>query len=80
MNTFFRHHLLSALRGHFPIIKTNENDRRKAETIANDRLFRQASVRPAPACFNKVQLGLVQNLCDSNSVITRLYSSFRLLV
>ena len=40
-----------------PKISQCENDRGKAETIANDRLFRQASVRPAPACFNKVKLG-----------------------
>ena len=52
-----------------PQICQCENDRGKAETIANDRLFRQASVRPAPACFNKVKLGprtdfVLQQFCN----------------
>ena len=52
-----------------PQICQCENDRGKAETIANDRLFRQVSVRPAPACFNKVKLGprtdfVLQQFCN----------------
>ena len=52
-----------------PQICQCENDRGKAGTIANDRLFRQASVRPAPACFNKVKLGprtdfVLQQFCN----------------